>query len=51
LRLVNQRLSKIGSVTSARPDAARNLRLPEKQDLLKQKAELETKIRTSSRSA
>jgi hypothetical protein len=50
LRLVNQRLSKIGRVTRPGSDAAKHPPLPEKQDLLTQKAELERKIRASSRS-
>ncbi|MDQ2966810.1 MAG: hypothetical protein M3R37_00620 [Actinomycetota bacterium] len=43
LQRVNQELSKIGRVT--RPDAARQTHLPEKQELLRQKADLDRKIR------
>jgi hypothetical protein len=45
LRLVNQRLSKIGRVGRPGTDAEKNMRLPEKQDLLAQKLQLERKIR------
>ena len=44
LRRINQDLSKIGRVT--RPDAARQTHIPEKQELLRQKVVLESKIRT-----
>ena len=47
LQRVNQELSKIGRVT--RPDAARQTHLPEKQELLRQKFDLDRKIRALSR--
>jgi hypothetical protein len=49
LQTVNQRLSKIGRVIRPGSDAAKRPPLPEKQDLLARKAELERKIRASSR--
>ena len=48
LRRINQELSKIGRVT--RPDAARQTHMPEKQELLRQKVVLESKIRTLPKS-
>jgi hypothetical protein len=47
LQRVNQELSKIGRVT--RPDAARQTHLPEKQELLRQKFDLDRKIRALSK--
>ena len=47
LQRVNQELSKIGRVT--RPDAARQTHLPEKQELLRQKFDLDRKIRAVSK--
>jgi hypothetical protein len=49
LQRVNQELSKIGRIT--RPDAARQTHLPEKQELLRQKADLDRKIRALSSGA
>lgn len=43
LQRVNQEISKIARVS--RPDAARQMNLPEKQELLRQKVDLERKIR------
>jgi hypothetical protein len=43
LRRVNQEISKIAR--AARPDAGRQTNLPEKQELLQQKVDLERKIR------
>jgi hypothetical protein len=43
LQRVNQELSRIGRIT--RPDAARQTHLPEKQELLRQKFDLDRKIR------
>jgi len=43
LRRINQELSKIGRVT--RPDAARQTHIPEKQELLRRKVALESRIR------
>ena len=43
LQRINQELSKIGRVT--RPDAAKQTHMPEKQELLRQKVVLESKIR------
>lgn len=43
LQRVNQEISKIARV--GRPDAARQTNLPEKQELLRQKVDLERKIR------
>jgi hypothetical protein len=48
LQRVNQELSKIGRVI--RPDAARQTHMPEKQELLRQKVVLESKIRTLPKS-
>jgi len=47
LQRVNQELSRIGRIT--RPDAARQTHLPEKQELLRQKADLDRKIRAGSK--
>jgi hypothetical protein len=47
LQRVNREISKIGRV--ARPDAARQTHLPEKQELLRQKADLDRKIRAVSK--
>ena len=47
LQRVNQELSRIGRTT--RPDAARQTHLPEKQELLRQKIDLDAKIRALSR--
>jgi hypothetical protein len=47
LQRVNQELSRIGRVT--RPDAARQTHLPEKQELLRQKADLDRKMRAVSK--
>ena len=46
LKRVNQEISRIAR--GGRPDAARQTHLPEKQELLRQKAELDRKIRTLS---
>ena len=43
LQHINQEISKIARVN--RPDAARQSNLPEKQELLRQKVDLERKIR------
>ena len=48
LQRINQELSKIGRVT--RPDAARQTHMPEKQELLRQKVVLESRIRTLPKS-
>jgi hypothetical protein len=47
LQRVNQEISKIARVS--RPDAARQTYLPEKQELLRQKADLDRKIRAVSK--
>ena len=47
LQRINQEISKIARVS--RPDAARQMNLPEKQELLRQKAVLDSKIRAGSR--
>lgn len=44
LQRINRELSKIGRVT--RPDAAKQTHMPEKQELLRQKVALESKLRT-----
>jgi hypothetical protein len=48
LQRINQELSKIGRVT--RPDAARQTHMPEKQELLRQKVVLESRIRALPKS-
>ena len=47
LQRVNQEISRIGR--GSRPDAARQTHLPEKQELLRQKADLDRKIRAASK--
>jgi hypothetical protein len=47
LQRVNQEISKIARVS--RPDAARQMNLPEKQELLRQKIDLERKMRALPR--
>jgi len=47
---VNREISRIARETRGGPDAARHSQLPEKQQLLVQKQDLERKIRTLSRS-
>jgi len=47
LQRVNQEISRIGR--ESRPDAARQTHLPEKQELLRQKADLDRKIRAASK--
>jgi hypothetical protein len=47
LQRVNQEISRIAR--ASRPDAARQTNLPEKQELLRQKAVLDAKIRTVSK--
>ena len=47
LQRVNQEISRIGR--DSRPDAARQTHLPEKQELLRQKADLDRKIRAASK--
>lgn len=49
LQRVNQQLSKIGGVTRPDSDAARQMQLPQKQELLAQKQNLERKIRALSK--
>jgi hypothetical protein len=49
LQRVNQEISKIAR--AGRPDAARQTHLPEKQELLRQKADLDRKIRALSSGA
>jgi hypothetical protein len=47
LQRVNQEISRIAR--ASRPDAARQTNLPEKQELLRQKAVLDAKIRAVSK--
>ncbi len=47
LKHVNQEISRIAR--ESRPDAARQTHLPEKQELLRQKADLDRKIRAASK--
>jgi len=51
LQRVNREISRIARETRGGPDAARHSQLPEKQDLLAQKQDLERKIRTLSSSS
>jgi hypothetical protein len=44
LRRVNQEISRLARLS--RPDAGRQSNLPEKQELLRQKVDLERKVRT-----
>ena len=48
LQRINQEISRLAR--ASRPDAARQTHLPEKQELLRQKADLDGKIRTASKS-
>jgi hypothetical protein len=50
LQRVNREISRIARETRGGPDAARHSQLPEKQELLVQKLDLERKLRTLSSS-
>ena len=50
LQRVNHELSRIGRVTRPGVDPMKQMHLPEKQELLSEKLDLERKIRTLSRS-
>lgn len=50
LQRVNQEISRIARLTRPGSDAGRNSQLPEKQELLMQKQDLERKIRALSKS-
>jgi hypothetical protein len=49
LQRVNQEISKLARLTRPGSDAARHSQLPEKQELLVQKIDLERKIRAVSK--
>jgi len=49
LQRVNQEISRIARLTRPGSDAGRNSQLPEKQQLLGQRQDLERKIRTLSK--
>jgi hypothetical protein len=49
LQLVNQELSKLARVTRPGSDQARRSQLPEKQELLTRKVDLERKMRSLTR--